>query len=49
MNQSKISFGSKSFRKIRSTQTYGNYLIAIRLKNIPLKTVEKQDFIYINS
>ena len=36
----------ESFRKIRSTQTYENCLIATYLKNIPLETLEKQKFLY---
>lgn len=36
----------ESFRKIRSTQTYENCLIATYLRNIPLETLEKQKFVY---
>lgn len=36
----------ESFRKIRSTQTYENSLIATYLSTIPLETLEKQKFLY---
>lgn len=36
----------ESFRKIRSTQTYENCLIATYLSTIPLETLEKQKFLY---
>jgi len=36
----------ESFRKIRSTQTYDNCLIATYLNTITLETLEKQKFLY---
>lgn len=36
----------ESFRKIRSTQTYENCLIATYLSTLPLETLEKQKFLY---
>ena len=36
----------ENFRKIRSTQTYENCLIATYLSTLPLETLEKQKFLY---
>ena len=46
MNSCYTDWLRESFRKIRSTQTYENCLIATYLSNIPLETLEKQKFRY---
>ena len=46
MDSSYTDWLRESFRKIRSTQTYDNCLIATYLNTIPLETLEKQKFLY---